>query len=99
MIKRLHMFFGGIFSILVSPTIAKYEWELEILQNHKLILYYENMPHGAFYIAEEYTIKYCNQNYIGLENAGQVKNLYRQNKKYVLQFIDNLFCKIISFNY
>ena len=31
------------------------------------------MPHGASYIAEEYTIKYCNQNYIGLENAGQVK--------------------------
>ena len=74
-----HVFWRYIFNT-VSPTIAKYEWELEILQNHKLILYYENMPHGAFYIAEEYTIKYCNQNYIGLENAGQVKNLYRQNK-------------------
>ena len=74
-----HVFWRYIFNT-VSPTIAKYEWELEIHQNHKLILYYENMPHGASYIAEEYTIKYCNQNYIGLENAGQVKNLYRQNK-------------------
>lgn len=59
----------------ISPTIAKYEWELKTFN---LILYHENMPHSSFYIGEKYTIKYCNQSYIGLTNAGQIKILYRQ---------------------
>lgn len=55
--------------------IGKYEW---VLTRNHLSLYNENMPHSPSYMAYNYTIKYCNSKYMGLETGNNTKHLYRK---------------------